>query len=831
MDRRMRNTYCALCWSALLWLWWACGVYGYGQLTLTDIALVGQVVEPSGGDYQVVFSFTMEDRDPLSNDASGIQVQCILIQNLGTATMLDIPSVILQGPDVQSPSAVFTMVPPVGAPPASCPPGAGAGGNVAFEAFIGKTELDLMGFGGDPDDVADDGSLTLQVAVQVADSSTLLSGSQNHTLKLRVSIQFQETVGSPPLLTTFSDSITDVQLDRVSNSGINELRIVNFLNNTIRIGQAGLVGRFEVCDQDANSLDLSVDTVRIVQDNGGDALHSDIQMLTVEAVGIASYNLIPSTEFNQGGAGENLHIHTPIPDEQCQVFDVKVTISAAAQRGRKIQLQIVLFTREPASIHPSVAPLLKIPQSVLIGSGILSIPDTYIANSSVAVNLDDFPLPGLGQLDVQTQPMQFDPSVISVDSMEAQPPYQLESFSVDNRAGLLRFTLKLDSTQTSSAKTQGTIAYIHMSRRGQAGESTLLLFQVDRVLDANNVDVTAGIMVVSGFVTLLAPGDVDFDGVPTVRDALIVANAILPCTTNADSPIPDLTDEQKRSADVAPIQADAGLIPSCTELNSGDVREIARLAITIGISGEPGFVAEPAQQAVPPDKPWWQRWFEQIFQPRQDPAAQATLLTTDAGTWQLLLDSQRPVVAVQGRIRFDPRSGQVEGVGGLDGQLLAYEVDSRHGMVRFAALVAGAPRHRAAILEVRWRGEPSARPQLELEYVLGRHAENLPYVMTQPPSGHFARLAVAGLRLNAWDGAHGKLEVLGQGVAHTTIAGFDLAGRRRFTAESAGNALSWAMLDGQGHPLANGVYLFVVTVRGFSGEVWRSEVRKLVWLR
>ncbi|HEY5596010.1 MAG TPA: hypothetical protein VIL47_01960, partial [Candidatus Bipolaricaulota bacterium] len=103
---------CALCCSALVWLLWACGASGYGQVAVTEVSLDGQVVEPSGGASQVVFSLTIQDRDPLSNDTSGIQVQCILIQNLGTATMLDIPSVILQGPDVQSPSAVFTMVPP-----------------------------------------------------------------------------------------------------------------------------------------------------------------------------------------------------------------------------------------------------------------------------------------------------------------------------------------------------------------------------------------------------------------------------------------------------------------------------------------------------------------------------------------------------------------------------------------------------------------------------------------------------------------------------------------------------------------------------------------------
>lgn len=816
--------------ALVLWSW----VPGYGQLTLTEIPLDGQTVEPSGGQNQVVFNFRLSDTDPLSNDASGVIVRCILIQNLGTATSTDIPFVLLLGPGIQTPSsaAIPTVVPPVAVPPADCPPGTGAGGNVAFEAFIDKGALDLMGFGRDPDDIPDDGNVPVQVAVKVA-SSSLLGGSQNHTLKLRVVIQYQESVGSPPMLTAFTDSITDTQQDRISNSGINELNVVSFLNNTIHIDAGGLVGRFEVCDQDANSRDLIVDMVRIVQGSLGDALHSDVVDLKVEAVGFpgSGGSAVPSADFDRGGTGISIPIGFTIADDGCQVFDVTATISPAAQRGRKIHLFITLFTSEGTIIDASAAPSLQIPQTILIGSGILTIPDTQVAGSIVPIVLSDFPLPGLGRLDVQTQPIQFDPRVISVDSIDPKPPYQLQSFSADNRAGLLRFTLKVNPTQTGSAKTQGTIAEIHVSRRGQAGESTLFLFQVDRVLDADNVNVTPGIVVVSGFVTLLAPGDVDFDGVPTVRDALIVANAILPCTTNGDSPIPDLTDEQKKSADVAPLQAAADQTPTCVELNSGDVREIARLAITIGISGGPGLIAQPAQQALAPEKPWWQRWVEQVFHVHQERPAQATLLTTDARGWQLQLNSERPVAAIQGRIGFDPRLGNVEGVNGLDGYLLAYEVDSRHGVVRFAALAATAPRQRTAILEVRWSGHPGATPQLEIEYMLDQQAENVPFVMTQMPLAHAAQLAVAGLRLNAWDATQGKLEVLGQGVAHTTIEGFDLAGRRRFAAESAGNALRWTMLDAQGRPLANGVYLYVVTARGFSGEVWRSEVRKLVWLR
>lgn len=46
-----------------------------------------------------------------------------------------------------------------------------------------------------------------------------------------------------------------------------------------------------------------------------------------------------------------------------------------------------------------------------------------------------------------------------------------------------------------------------------------------------------------------------------------------------------------------------------------------------------------------------------------------------------------------------------------------------------------------------------------------------------------------------------------------------------------GNSLRWNLLNSQGKQIANGGYLYVVTVRGFDGKVIRSELRKLVILR
>lgn len=59
-----------------------------------------------------------------------------------------------------------------------------------------------------------------------------------------------------------------------------------------------------------------------------------------------------------------------------------------------------------------------------------------------------------------------------------------------------------------------------------------------------------------------------------------------------------------------------------------------------------------------------------------------------------------------------------------------------------------------------------------------------------------------------------------------------LAGRTVLDEEGYSSALTiYGLADRNGNPLANGVYLYVVTVRGWDGRVLRSEVRKLVILR
>jgi len=70
----------------------------------------------------------------------------------------------------------------------------------------------------------------------------------------------------------------------------------------------------------------------------------------------------------------------------------------------------------------------------------------------------------------------------------------------------------------------------------------------------------------------------------------------------------------------------------------------------------------------------------------------------------------------------------------------------------------------------------------------------------------------------------------GEGIASIDVEVYDLAGRRIFSGEAEGAWLVWNLRRDNGRPIANGVYLYVVTAGGLNGEVVRSEVQRLVIL-
>ena len=80
-------------------------------------------------------------------------------------------------------------------------------------------------------------------------------------------------------------------------------------------------------------------------------------------------------------------------------------------------------------------------------------------------------------------------------------------------------------------------------------------------------------------------------------------------------------------------------------------------------------------------------------------------------------------------------------------------------------------------------------------------------------------------------GGQVRVEATGVGIASVRLQLYDLAGRLMLNKESQGDTLTLPFKTIQGRALANGVYLYVVRVRGFDGREYVSEVRKLVILR
>jgi hypothetical protein len=72
---------------------------------------------------------------------------------------------------------------------------------------------------------------------------------------------------------------------------------------------------------------------------------------------------------------------------------------------------------------------------------------------------------------------------------------------------------------------------------------------------------------------------------------------------------------------------------------------------------------------------------------------------------------------------------------------------------------------------------------------------------------------------------------LGAGIKAINVQIFSLTGRKAYASGWVPNGLEWKMQTANGRPIANGVYVYVVSVRGYDGKIVRAPVRKLVIVR
>ncbi|MBI1742902.1 hypothetical protein HYR54_07520 [Candidatus Acetothermia bacterium] len=98
--------------------------------------------------------------------------------------------------------------------------------------------------------------------------------------------------------------------------------------------------------------------------------------------------------------------------------------------------------------------------------------------------------------------------------------------------------------------------------------------------------------------------------------------------------------------------------------------------------------------------------------------------------------------------------------------------------------------------------------------------------------GQPAPLLLAQVRAEpAADASFVRFNAEGIGIATIRVQAFDLTGRAILDAEANGSELLWRLDGKYGTAIADGVYLYVVWVRGYDGRTSMSEIRKLVLFR
>jgi len=570
-----------------------------------------------------------------------------------------------------------------------------------------------------------------------------------------------------------------------------------------------------------------------------------------------------------------------VPDDTCYKFELEAQISPFALKGHTIQPRIQISAEEPRGepIDDTVNPEIRTDVQTVIGKGLISLPDTNLIGKPgiVPLKVQGVQLPGFGALQVGPNGMLgYNPAVIQVKSIRGVHPYVVDAVEIDNRRGEARFTVRIDPTAGNPFLTSvqdGTVAEIRIEPIGKPGTTSRWMLTYDCVElvaqmnclpvgfpfeNTPNQDPNNSISVQNGLVFLVHPGDVDLDGQPTVTDAVKVATAILPCADGDPLPNPDtqtpsrtmpppfnktlvveLTDEQKSIGDVAAPFAADNEIPDCPTLTSADVREIARLAINFDDMPAPKPTAATLAQAKP-----WYHFIEAFWAWLTGTpfASERASVALNANVEQQAFDiavndlPNATLGGIQGRVYFDPTAMNIRAVSGVNGyQVIAAQVDNLRGQLRFVALATpGASQREGNVVRLSVTALGAASPTLAVEFLVDETGEAIPFAVDAQQrvvALNPMPLQVNGVQALSQPNGVFKIQALGQGISGINVQVFDLAGGKVFEQETVGNALTFQPMTQSGRPLANGVYLYVVTAKGYHNERIRSQVQKLVILR
>lgn len=576
-------------------------------------------------------------------------------------------------------------------------------------------------------------------------------------------------------------------------------------------------------------------------------------------------------------------------------FKIRVTLRNTAISGRMVKLQTTFVTALATTSGSSIVgtitnfvninsgslPSAVMPDAVTIsnGSAIVKVGDVKLIQAltgrnniaqalNVPIIVSNFPFPGFGGLSAT---LSYDPSVIrvlggcfgvsgnTVQTASNGFPYQFTTscLNVNGSEGKANFSVIL-TPPGSQAPTYGssTVAYIVVVAQpgSHVDESTVMSLNLLSVTDANGNPVVAS--TTPGTVTIQPLGDVNENGKVEVNDAILLANAITTtCLVNStiiqsQTGSFKLTVPQLEKADVAPpfavtIGTDVTVNPlifNCSNITSADVAGIGRLALSNATIGQGISSPEPKSQRVDFFTSLL-RWLGLI--PAETPTPRA-VVDLKAGS---VADSLELTVShltntalggLQGTLTYDPKTMQVKQIVSENGYtVLAQAIDNTNGTVRFNAIsMSGEPVQEGAVVRFELaQGSLTDSARLGLDQLAAADGSTLAFRINQTQAADVNSNEVTALQVKALsvqalsDGPGAQISVEGSGITGLALAVYDLSGQLVASEQAEGHNLAFRALSTHGQPLANGVYLYTVTVRGASGQTFQTQVRKLVVLR
>jgi hypothetical protein len=102
--------------------------------------------------------------------------------------------------------------------------------------------------------------------------------------------------------------------------------------------------------------------------------------------------------------------------------------------------------------------------------------------------------------------------------------------------------------------------------------------------------------------------------------------------------------------------------------------------------------------------------------------------------------------------------------------------------------------------------------------------------VTTPPDIGLSLLSVQGLNV-LWTGTSWRFDVQGTGIRVINVQVFRLTGERVYASGWVKNGHEWRPEDQTRKKLANGVYFYLVTVRGYDEKIVKTQVKKLIVAR